>query len=70
MSLEKNIADYIRSKGINIAVMAEKTGIPYFSFYNSFFNKTRVRQLRGTELIAICAFLEKEPTDFIDDKVS
>lgn len=69
MSLEKNISDYIKSKGINLTVMSRQTGVSYFALYDSLMNDNKNRQLRGTELIAICEFLEKEPSDFID-KVS
>ncbi len=66
MGLEKNISKYIKEKGISLTVMSKRTGIPYYALYDSFANENKKRQLRGTELIAVCEFLEKDPRDFID----
>lgn len=67
MSLERNISEYIKSKGINLTVISRRTGIPYFALYDSLMNENKNRKLRGTELIAICEFLEKNPIDFMDE---
>lgn len=69
MSLERNISEYIKSKGINLTVMSRQTGVPYSALYDSLMNDNKNRQLRGTELIAVCEFLEKEPMEFIDKEV-
>ena len=66
MGLEKNIAKYVKSKGITLTVMAKQTGIAYMALYDSLINERRKRKLRSNELIAICKFLEKKPDDFID----
>lgn len=65
-SLEKNIAIYIRSKGINLSLMSRETKIPYMSLYNSFFNTNRCRPIKGKELISVCSFLGVNPMDFMN----
>lgn len=66
MSLEKNIASYIKEKAINLSEMSRQTGISYAALYDSLFNKDKNRQLRGRELVAICVFLEVNPMDFAE----
>ena len=68
MSLEKNIAEHIKSKGINLSAMSRETKIPYMSLYDSFFNVNRERPIKGKELISICVFLGVNPMDFADKK--
>lgn len=68
MSLEKNIAEHIREKGISVTVMARCTGISFRALYDSLMNKNKCRRIRGDELLAVCAFLEKDPRDFIDNE--
>lgn len=66
MSLEKNLAEYIKSKGINLTFLSKQIGVPYFSLYDSLANNNRNRELKGTELILICKFLDKKPEEFMD----
>lgn len=68
LSLEGNIARYIRKKGIQLTVMSRETGIPYMALYNTFFNEKKNRKIRGDELIAVSNFLEINPKDFYDEK--
>ncbi len=68
MSLERNIAGFIKERGVNLSDMSRKTGIPYMSLYDSLLNDKRERQLRGSELLAICGFLGASPTDFAEKK--
>lgn len=68
MSLERNIARYIRQKGIQLTVMSRATGIPYMALYDTFFNEKKNRKIRGDELIAVSNFLEINPKDFYDEK--
>lgn len=67
MSLEKNIASYIKEKAINLSKMSRQTGISYTALYDSLFNKDKNRQLRGRELVAICVFLGVNPMDFAEE---
>lgn len=67
MSLEKNIAAYIKESGINLTAMSRATGIPYMALYDSFLNEKRQRQLRGKELILVSMFLKIDPQNFVDD---
>lgn len=65
----KKVARYIKDKGVSILAMSKKTNIPISRLYSSL-SPNGKRCLRADEFLTICAFLEKEPTDFIDDKVS
>lgn len=64
MSLEKNIADLIKKRGIQLTVMSRATGISYGALYDTFFNDKKERQIRGKELIAVSNFLGINPMDF------
>lgn len=64
MALEKNIAEFIKKKGVNLSAMSRETGIPYMSLYDSLFNERKSRQLKASELIAVCEFLDVSPMDF------
>lgn len=66
MSLEKNIAGFIKEKGIQLTVMSRATGIPYGALYDTFFNEKKERQIRGKELISVSDFLGINPKDFAD----
>ena len=66
LTLEYNISKYIKSKGIALSVMSRKTGISYMSLYDSLMNDRKKRQLRGEELIKVCAFLGVDPRDFAE----
>lgn len=68
MSLEKNLAKFIKQKGINLSMMAREIEIPYIQLYDSLFNKKKNRELRSSELIAVCKFLEVNPMDFAEQK--
>lgn len=68
MSLEKNLAKFIKQKGINLSMMAREIEIPYIQLYDSLFNKKKNRELRSSELIAVCKFLEVNPIDFAEQK--
>lgn len=67
MSLERNIAGFIKKRGVNISAMSRETGIPYMSIYDSLFNDKRSRKLKGSELIAICKFLDVSPMEFAEE---
>ncbi len=68
MSLESNVADAIKRKGIGLAELSRKTGISYMKLYDSFSNANRARPLRGSELIAICEIIDASPMDFREGK--
>lgn len=68
MNFEKNLAKYIKAKGINLSEMSRKIKIPYMQLYNSLFNEKKSRELRSSELIAVCKFLEVNPMDFAEQK--
>ncbi len=64
----KAVANYIKSKGISVKTISERTGISYSVLYDSLCSKTRNRDLRADEFMAVCNFLEKDPRDFMAEK--
>ncbi len=56
-TIEDYLLRYIRDRNINLSEMARKTGIPYRALYNSLSNKSRRRELRSSELAAVCGYL-------------
>lgn len=66
MSIEDRIAERIEDRGVPISTVARRTGIPYTALFNSLANKNRTRELRGKELLSICAFLGVDPMEFAD----
>lgn len=68
MSLESNLGAYIKDRGYMLKVVAEKSNINYMSLYDSLYNTKSNRKIRGTELIKLCRFLEKDPESFMDDE--
>lgn len=68
MTLEENISQYVKNKGIALSVMSRQTGIPYMSLYDSLMNDRKSRQLRGRELISVCIFLGVDPRDFAEQR--
>ena len=53
----RNLARYVKEKGINIANLSRSTKIPYVALYDSLMNETRDRDLRVGEYFTICKFL-------------
>lgn len=68
MDFEEWLSGIIKSKSINLSEMSRKLEISYRSVYNSLFNKGIKRELRSSELIAICEYVGIDPMDFIDDR--
>lgn len=68
MVITKNLASYIKEKGINLSVMSKATGIPYSALYASIRDKNRNRPLSADEAVLICKFLEKKVEDFSEEK--
>ena len=66
MSLEENIGIYLRKKGIKLKTLSNSTNLNYNSLYLSFYDSKSSRELRGTELLKVCKFLEKDPYEFLD----
>lgn len=65
MTFEKWLSKEISNKNINLSEMSRKTGISYQAIYSSLFNKGRERELRSSELIAICRYADINPMDFV-----
>ena len=63
MSFEKWLASIIKGKGINLAEMTRQTKLCYLSIYESLYGK-RGRELRSSEVIAICRFVGVNPMEF------
>lgn len=64
----KNVALYVKEKGINISKMARDTKVSYAALYTSLCDEERERALRADELLAVCDFLEIEPRYFRQEK--
>ncbi len=67
-SLTRNLSRYVKDKGINVSKMSRDTGIPYMALYDSLLNDERDREIRGGELMKVCAFLEVNPMDFAEEQ--
>lgn len=63
--VEKNLADYVKKKEINLSAMSRATGISYQALYDSLANKNRSRALMADEAVLICRYLDKNPMDFM-----
>lgn len=68
MSFEKWLANIIKVKGIKLSEIVRKTGLYYPSIYQSLYGKRGNRELRSSEVIAICKFLGVNPLDFTNEK--
>lgn len=62
----KNLAEYVKKRGINLSKVARDTGIPYYSLYSSLMDSDRARDLRDYEFMGVCLFLGVDPRDFAD----
>lgn len=69
MCTSKNVASYIKEKGINISAMSRATGIKRGKLHASLSEKVseeKRRPLRDEELLKVCDFLEVNPMDFAE----
>ncbi|HCA28868.1 MAG TPA: hypothetical protein DEP23_04510 [Ruminococcaceae bacterium] len=55
------ISKFVKDKGFQIKIIAQKTGLSQNALYNSMSGK---RKLRADEYLAICDFIGKDPKDF------
>ena len=62
----RNLSEYVKEKGINLAKMSRDTGIPYIALYDSLMNDSRDRDLRVGEFFAVCRFLGIKGEEFSD----
>lgn len=60
----KNVATYVKEKGINISKMSRDTEIPYAALYTSLCDEERERPLRADELLSVCGYLDIDPRKF------
>ena len=70
LNLEESISKCIEEKGIALSAVSRKTGIPYMSLYNSLMNRKSTWELRGRELVSVCAFLDIDPRDFAEESTA
>lgn len=68
VTFEKWLSEIIKAKGINISEMVRKTNTSYQAVYSSLFDKHKRRELRSSELIAICRYVGVNPMDFLEKK--
>lgn len=64
MTFEEWLSEIIDSRSINLSKMSREIGIPYRAVYNSLRNVETSRELRSSELIAICRYLGVNPMEF------
>lgn len=66
--IAERIAREAADSGMSIRKLAEAAGIPYMNLYNSLSNRNRRRELRASELIAVCKVLEMDLEAFAETK--
>ncbi len=64
MKFEEWLAEIIKQKKVNLSELSRKTGVCYQSVYDSLFGKRGNRELRSSELLAICVYVGVNPMDF------
>ena len=64
MTFEKWLSEILDSRSINLSKMSKAIGISYGAIYNSLYSKGSRRELRSSELIAICKYLGVDPMEF------
>lgn len=62
----KNLADYVKKRGINLSKVARDTGLSYSALYSSLMGSDRDRDLRDYEFMSICLFLDIDPREFAE----
>jgi len=55
------VSKFVKEKGFQIKVIAQRTGVSQNVLYNSFSGK---RKLRADEYLTLCDFFGKDPNDF------
>ena len=69
MCVSKNLAIYVREKGINISAMSRATNIERGKLHMSLsdtVDDAKRRPLKDDELVKVCLFLGVNPMDFAD----
>ena len=61
MSIEEQISDYIKQKGVSLTAVSKKTGVPYSALQPSLKGR---RELRAQEFMSICKFFDISPAEF------
>lgn len=64
MTFEKWLSEILDSRSINLSKMSKAIGISYRAVYCSLYSKGSHRELRSSELIAICKYLGVNPMEF------
>lgn len=67
-AVTRNVATYVKEKGINISKMSRDTNIPYAALYTSLCDEERERPLRADELLAVCSYLDTDPRKFATEE--
>lgn len=62
----KNLAEYVKKRGINLSKVARDTGLSYAALYSSLMDSERDRDLRDYEFMDVCFFLGVDPREFAD----
>ncbi len=64
----KNLAEYVKKRGINLSKVARDTGLSYSALYSSLMDSDRERDLRDYEFMKVCFFLGVDPRDFAEQR--
>lgn len=62
----KKLSEYVSEKGINIKNMASAIGMSYAPLFDSLSLKGK-RNLRASEFLSVCNFLNLNPMDFYEE---
>lgn len=65
LSISHKIGNYIKEKGYNLSEIARKTGLNYRNLYASLYDSKSSRELRASELVTLCIFLDVDPRIFV-----
>lgn len=65
----KSLSNFISNKGIALTHLSKKTGIPYYTLYQSLSPISGVRSLRAEEFLKLCKELEVDPFKFYSNSL-
>lgn len=67
MDVSKALGVYMREKGYNLSEVSRQTGLKYRSLYLGLYGDEK-RELRASEFVTLCIFLDIDPREFSDSK--
>lgn len=64
MTFEEWLSEIIEDRSINLSKMARALNLSYKAIYNNLSKNGTGKELRSSEMIAICKYLGVNPMDF------